>query len=78
MSFNNKGFGVIAYGNGFTMWIYSTQDNINTVKEAGYFPITVRDMMALGDMVIVIAADTTDTLYVSSLIDGVTLKKLGE
>jgi len=67
MAFDNKGFGVIAYARGFTYWIYQTNDKISDVKSSDYFPKGAIDMMACGDLIIIIASDTTDTLYVKSL-----------
>ena len=51
MSYNAKNFSVMAYANGFTLWNYSTEDDLATVKGAGYFNETAPFVRA-GDMVL--------------------------
>ena len=75
--FDNKNFGVIAYANGFTYWVYRTDDTINDVKESNYFPKNTIDLLAIGDIITIIARETTDTLYIKSL-NPVVLAKQGE
>ncbi len=51
MSYNAKNFSVMAYANGFTLWNYSTEDNLTAVKGTGYFNETAPFVRA-GDMVL--------------------------
>lgn len=75
--FDNKNFGVIAYANGFTYWIYRTNDSIEDVKKDNYFSKNVLDLLGIGDLIIIVARETTDTLYIKSL-DPFVLAKQGE
>lgn len=54
MSFNSKDFSVMAYANGFTLWSYSTSDDLAAVKAADYFN-NVAPFARKGDMVLVTA-----------------------
>lgn len=67
MAFDNKDLSVLAYASGFTYWYYKTNDVISDVKSNDYFPKGAIDMMACGDLIIINASDTTDTLYIKSL-----------
>lgn len=51
MSYNAKNFSVMAYANGFTLWSYSTADNLETVKATGYFDETA-PFVRQGDMIL--------------------------
>ena len=51
MSYNAKNFSVMAYANGFTLWNYSTDDALATVKGSGYFNETA-PFVRTGDMVL--------------------------
>lgn len=37
MSYNSKQLSVIAYANGFTHWVYQTEDSLKEVTQSGYF-----------------------------------------
>lgn len=77
MAFQNKNLSVIAYCNGFTYWHYVTiEDSFKEVCEPGYFN-RIKDLMAIGDLIVINTSETTDTLYVKGLPD-VTLAKQGE
>jgi len=77
MAFQNKNMSVIAYANGFTMWHYSAkQEQLADVMKPGYFD-PVYTLMDLGDLIIICAEDTTQTVYVKHL-HPVTLVKQGE
>lgn len=52
MSYNSKIFSVMAYANGFTLWSYSTDDALSTVKTAGYFN-EIAPFARPGDMILV-------------------------
>lgn len=73
MSYNAKNFSVMAYANGFTLWNYSTEDDLNTVKGSGYFN-DIAPFARKGDMILTNAgtASTLEpaVLSVSSIEDG--------
>lgn len=52
MSYNSKNFSVMAYANGFTLWNYSTEDALTSVKAAGYFN-EIAPFSRPGDMILV-------------------------
>ena len=56
MSFKNKNLSVVAYCSGWTLWNYKTQDKINDLQ-GEYFPKQIRDLMAIGDIIIINASD---------------------
>lgn len=37
MAYNSKGFSVLSYANGFTHWVYKTEDSLEEVTQIGYF-----------------------------------------
>lgn len=57
MKFENKNMSVIAYANGFTLWHYSTQHNMQDVERPGYFPKGFAALTANGDIMIVNPGD---------------------
>lgn len=54
MAYSSKNFSVMAYANGFTLWNYSTEDNLSVVKGNGYFN-EVAPFARQGDMILVVA-----------------------
>lgn len=50
MAFQNKNLSVIAYANGFTMWHYKTEDQLEELLN-GYFD-SVSDLMNKNDMLV--------------------------
>lgn len=72
MSFNNKNFSVMSYANGFTLWNYTTEDTLQTVKGEGYFDETA-PFARKGDMILVVAdkaaAIESTILFVKSISD---------
>lgn len=54
MSFKNKNLSVLAYANGFTMWLYQTDDTVNNVLEDDYFKDGA-DCLRVGDMIIIVS-----------------------
>lgn len=57
--FINKGFSVLAYANGFTLWHYAnTDDDLKTILQAGYFN-NIKTLCNCGDIFIINAADGT-------------------
>ncbi len=73
MSYNSKNFSVMAYANGFTLWNYSSEDDLNTIKGSGYFN-DIAPFARKGDMILANAgtASTLEpaVLSVSSIEDG--------
>ncbi len=51
MSYNAKNFSVMAYANGFTLWNYSTEDDLTAVKGSGYFN-EIAPFARKGDMIL--------------------------
>ena len=58
MSYNSKNFSVMAYANGFTLWNYTTEDELAAVQADGYFN-EIAPFARPGDMVLV-NADTAN------------------
>ena len=54
MAYNSKNFSVMAYANGFTLWNYSTEDTLETLRAADYFN-EVSSFVRKGDMILVVA-----------------------
>lgn len=52
MSYNAKNFSVMAYANGFTLWNYRSEDNLETIKGSGYFN-DAGAFARVGDMILV-------------------------
>lgn len=73
MALNNKNFSVMAYANGFTLWNYTTEDTLSTVKAANYFN-EVAAFARKGDMILVVAGKSplaASVLFVKDIADGV-------
>ncbi len=66
MAFNSANLTALCYGNGFTLWHYTSTDAIATVNTSGYFN-DAANMMAVRDVVIVCDSDTPTTSFVSVL-----------
>lgn len=58
MSFNSKNFSVMAYANGFTLWNYTTEDTLDTVKGSGYFN-DIAPFARIGDMIMTVAGSAS-------------------
>lgn len=56
MAFMNRNLSVIAYANGFTLWHYTTGDEIKQVEDPAYFT-NVWTLMNTGDIIIINCAD---------------------
>jgi len=56
MAFMNRNLSVIAYANGFTLWHYTTGDEIKQVEDPSYFT-NVWTLMNTGDIIIINCAD---------------------
>lgn len=52
MAYNKANLTALAYGNGFTLWHYTSADTIATVNTAGYFN-DAADMLGVRDLIIV-------------------------
>lgn len=54
MGYKNKDLSVLAYANGFTLWHYSTRDDIDMIEtQRKYFTPNVVRLMNVGDMIII-------------------------
>ncbi len=57
MAFAIRNLSVLAYANGFTLWHYkAAQDQLEAVGSQGFFA-GAADMLAIGDIMMVSAAD---------------------
>lgn len=71
MSYKNKNMSVIAYANGFTLWQYKTDDSIDLIDEnLGYFPKSIVDLMAMGDMIFISSKGLTYIRQVVNIYNG--------
>ena len=52
----NRDLSVIAFANGFTLWQYSSKDDIETISQEGYFD-PVKHLCAIGDIIIIVAME---------------------
>ena len=59
MSFSSSNLSVLAYANNFTLWHYTTTDDIAAIETDGYFD-AAGDMLRVNDLMIV-NADTDGT-----------------
>ena len=66
MAFNQSNLSSLAYGNGFTLWHYTSADAIATVNTAGYFN-DASDELTVRDLIIVVDTATPTTSFVSVL-----------
>jgi hypothetical protein len=66
MAYNSANLTALAYGNGFTLWVYTSADAIATVNTAGYFN-DAANMLKVRDVMIVIDSNTPTTSLVSVL-----------
>lgn len=70
--FNSKNFSVMSYANGFTLWNYSSDDSLETIKGEGYFNETA-PFARKGDMILVVAGKETAIeaaiLFIKSVAD---------
>jgi len=66
MAFAASGLSALAYGNGFTLWHYTSADAIADVNTEGYFN-DASDMLAVRDVIIVVDTNTPTTSLVSVL-----------
>lgn len=59
MAFQHKDWSVIAYANGFTLWHYKSDDTMEQISAEKYFPRSVIQLSATGDIVIMNAGNGT-------------------
>lgn len=59
MAFEHKDWSVIAYANGFTLWHYKSDDTMEQISAINYFPRSVIQLSATGDIMIINAGDGT-------------------
>lgn len=74
MAFNSKNFSVMAYANGFTLWHYASEDDLDTIMTCGYFnPTSV--YARKGDMFLVSANKEaklqSSILVINDIVNGV-------
>lgn len=68
---------VVAYANGWTLWQYMDKTiSVDEMEQVGFFD-KIKDLMAIGDVIYLIANDTVKQLWVKTL-EPVTLEEMGE
>lgn len=73
----NKNLAVIACANNWTLWMYRDMTkSIDEMEKVGFFD-KVQDLMAIGDVIYIVAQDTVKHLYIKTL-RPVTLEDMGE
>ena len=77
MAFQKNKLNIIAYVNGWTMWVYITQDTIEQVADPEYFGNATM-MMRTGDVFYIYAKDRMYCKYLVLENGKTTLKNMGE
>lgn len=76
MAFAVRNLSVLAYANSFTLWHYKARADTRAAVAATGFFADAADMLAVGDMVLVGAADGGSMLCVAACENGVAMTKL--
>ena len=72
---NRRNMSVIAYANGWTLWCYKDmQTPIEEMVHKGFFD-TVKDLMAVGDVIYIVGSNGVKHMYVYAL-DTVAVKEI--
>lgn len=66
MAYNSANLTLLAQGNGFGLWHYTSADAIATVNTEGYFN-DAAGMLNVRDVIIVVDSNTPTTSFVSVL-----------
>lgn len=67
MAFQNKNLSVIAYANGFTLWHYASQDDINEIfLDSSYFK-NIWALCARGDMMYITSKGITTICQITEI-----------
>lgn len=64
MAYNPKNLQVLAYAQGFTLWVYQTDDDKRTIYSDGYFN-GASDMLRVGDHIL---ASSAKTNFITSVV----------
>lgn len=73
----NKNFSVIAYSNGFTLWLYNDRGiSVDKMEEQGFFD-NAKTLLNVGDVIYLVASDTVKQVWVKT-VDPVSLEDFGE
>ena len=73
----NKYFSVIAYSNGFTLWLYNDRGtSIDKMEEQGFFD-NAKTLLNVGDVIYLVAADTVKQVWIKT-VNPVSLEDFGE
>ena len=64
--FVNRNMSVIAYANGFTLWHYKSDTDLEKIETPGYFD-KIQTLMAIGDIIVINAKDGTAIRAVTEL-----------
>lgn len=75
--FVNKRMSVIAYADGVTIWMYVDRNiSVDEMEQEGFFN-PVKDLMAIGDPIYLIAQDTVKHMWIKT-VNPVSLEDMGE
>ena len=69
MAFDPKKMRSMGYGDGISLWLYTTDDNMAAVKDAAYFN-AFSDQMSVNSVIIAAASDGTFLRQVSAVATG--------
>ena len=73
----NRNWSVIAYADGWTLWMYKDQTiSITEMQKPDFFK-RVKDLMEIGDVMYLVAKDTVKHMWVKTLTP-VTLEDMGK
>lgn len=65
MAFANKNLSVLAYANGFTIWHYKTDDQLNELLNGYFNPVS--DLMNKNDMIILNTSDMNCIMFIKEI-----------
>lgn len=73
----NKNLSVLNFMNGFTLWLYKDFSlSVDEMEKEGFFN-KVKDIMAVGDIIYLVAADTVKQCWIKT-VNPVSLEDFGE
>lgn len=69
---------VIAFANGITFWAYSDKTiSVDEMEKPDFFKDT-KNLMAIGDIIWLIASDTVKQMWIKTLTPKVTIEEMGK
>lgn len=78
MAFINHNLSVIAYADGWTLWLYKNhQETTEDMQKENYFQ-RIKELCATGDIIYLVGKDTTKQMYIVLEDGNITLRELGK